>query len=125
MSKDLRVVVTGVTGRMGSLLVRWCATRRASSLVGGTERPGSASIGLDVGLAAKLGAAGARPPSRRSTRRSRRGADVVIDFTTPEASVAHAEACAAKKVPLVVGSTGFTAEAKASMAEAARSRFPS
>jgi len=45
---------------------------------------------------------------------------VVIDFTTPEASVGHAKLCAAKKVPLVVGSTGFSAEHKSAIAECAR-----
>ncbi|RKG66536.1 error-prone DNA polymerase, partial [Corallococcus terminator] len=32
-------------------------------------------------------------------------ADVVVDFTGPEASLAHAKTCAARGVPLVVGST--------------------
>ena len=36
-----------------------------------------------------------------------------------EASIAHAKSCAAKKVPLVVGSTGFSAEAKAQIGELA------
>jgi 4-hydroxy-tetrahydrodipicolinate reductase len=35
-------------------------------------------------------------------------ADVVVDFTSAEASVAHARACAARGVAMVVGSTGFT-----------------
>ena len=48
-------------------------------------------------------------------------ADVVIDFTSAEASVSHAKVCAAAKVPLVVGSTGFNAESRAQMAEAAKS----
>ncbi|HYF22353.1 MAG TPA: 4-hydroxy-tetrahydrodipicolinate reductase [Caulobacteraceae bacterium] len=46
--------------------------------------------------------------------------DVVIDFTTPEASVALAERCAATGRPaLVIGSTGFTPEQNAAVAEAA------
>ena len=40
--------------------------------------------------------------------------DVIIDFSTPEASVALAEACAAKGGPaLVIGSTGFSPEQEA------------
>jgi len=47
--------------------------------------------------------------------------DVVIDFTTAEASVALAERCAATGRPaLVIGSTGFTPEQNAAVAEAAR-----
>jgi 4-hydroxy-tetrahydrodipicolinate reductase len=112
-----KVVVTGVSGRMGSLLVRMVRDTEGFELVGGTEKPGSAAIGLDVGLAAHLG------PLELETvdalEKALPGADVVIDFTTPEASVAHAKACAAAKVPLVVGSTGFSPEAKAAMAAAA------
>jgi 4-hydroxy-tetrahydrodipicolinate reductase len=48
------------------------------------------------------------------------GADVVVDFTSHEASARHAEACAEAGVALVIGSTGFTPEAKARVAAAAR-----
>ena len=41
--------------------------------------------------------------------------DVVIDFTTPEATLANAELCAAKGKALVVGTTGFSAEQKAAL----------
>ena len=48
-------------------------------------------------------------------------ADVVIDFTTPAASVALAQACAARGGPaLVIGSTGFDEAQLAAIAEAAR-----
>jgi len=118
--KDIRIVITGVTGRMGSLLVRMVRDAGGLTLVGGTDKAGSGAIGLDVGLAAKLG------PLEIATVESldkalEPGADVVIDFTTPEASVAHARSCAAKKVALVVGSTGFSAEAKQQVAAAAKS----
>ncbi len=118
MSRELRVVVTGVTGRMGSLLVKLVRDTAGFVVAGGTERPGTQFIGLDLGLATKLGALEV-PTCASLDEALAPGADVVIDFTTPEASVAHARTCAAKKVPLVVGSTGFSAEAKASMAEAA------
>ena len=46
--------------------------------------------------------------------------DVVIDFTTAEASLALAQACAAKGGPaLVIGSTGFTPEQEDALAQAA------
>ncbi|MBC6982829.1 4-hydroxy-tetrahydrodipicolinate reductase [Caulobacter sp. 17J80-11] len=50
--------------------------------------------------------------------------DVVIDFTTPEASVALAERCAEEGRPaLIIGSTGFTPEQAAAVERAAR-RIP-
>ena len=48
------------------------------------------------------------------------GADVVVDFTSFEASAAHAAVCAAAGVALVIGSTGFTPEARARVEAAAR-----
>lgn len=46
--------------------------------------------------------------------------DVIIDFSTPEASVALAHACAAANGPaLVIGSTGFSPEQEAEIALAA------
>lgn len=48
--------------------------------------------------------------------------DVVIDFSTPEASVALAKACVERGGPaLVIGSTGFTPEQDAEIEAAARS----
>jgi 4-hydroxy-tetrahydrodipicolinate reductase len=109
VTTPVKVVVTGVSGRMGSLLVRLVRDSDGFTLVGGTDKPGTAAIGLDVGLASHLGVLEVETVDA-----------LVIDFTTPEASVAHAKACAAAKVPLVVGSTGFSPEAKAAMAEAAK-----
>jgi 4-hydroxy-tetrahydrodipicolinate reductase len=116
--KRTRVVVTGVSGRMGSLLVRLVRDSDDLMLAGGTDKPGSVTIGLDVGLAAHLGVLEVETVD--ALEKALGAADVVIDFTTPEASVAHARACAAAKVPLVVGSTGFSAEAKAELAAAAK-----
>jgi 4-hydroxy-tetrahydrodipicolinate reductase len=44
----------------------------------------------------------------------------VVDFTAFEVSARHAEVCAGRGVALVIGSTGFTAEARARVSEAAR-----
>jgi 4-hydroxy-tetrahydrodipicolinate reductase len=48
------------------------------------------------------------------------GADVLIDFTRPEGTLAHLAACARLGVKAVVGTTGFTEEQKAQIAELAR-----
>lgn len=103
---------------MGSLLVRLVRDNPEFVLHGGTDKPGSAAISLDVGLAAKL--APLEVSTMDSLAPALDRAKVVIDFTTPEASVAHARACAEAGVALVVGSTGFSPEAKAEMAEAAK-----
>ncbi len=105
-----RIAITGVAGRMGSALVRMVCDDARFRLVGGTER---------MGHAAQLGDA----PVVDDLKKLLTACDVVIDFTSPEASVEHARACATAKVALVVGSTGFSDAAKAEMASLA-ARIP-
>lgn len=55
------------------------------------------------------------------TRASLRGAQVAIEFTTPEAAPANARACAAAGCPVVVGTTGWYDQLPAVAAEVERS----
>jgi 4-hydroxy-tetrahydrodipicolinate reductase len=50
------------------------------------------------------------------------GADVAIEFTTPEAAVANIEKLAALKVPIVVGTTGWLTEQERVEAAIARNK---
>jgi 4-hydroxy-tetrahydrodipicolinate reductase len=114
LNKAIRVVVTGVSGRMGGVLVK--AVRHSDDLVlsGATEKAGKDTIGLDAGLVAGTGLA--QVPVRATLEEAIAGADVVVDFTHADASLEHARLCAEKKVALVLGSTGFSASARAEIA---------
>ncbi len=112
----INVVVTGAAGRMGREIVRLVLSTPGLALHGAVERAGPA-VGQDAatlaglppcGVALVEGLAAALP-----------GAHCVIDFTHFDASAAHAEACAAAGVAIVIGSTGFTPPAKARVAAAA------
>jgi 4-hydroxy-tetrahydrodipicolinate reductase len=116
------VLVTGASGRMGSQIVRMVRATEGLSLTGATERPGTAP-GLDAGVLAGLGPIGLPIVDDLAKGLERSSAKVVVDFTSFEASVEHARICAERGVALVVGSTGFTADAKAKVAEAAK-RIP-
>lgn len=113
-----RVVVTGAAGRMGTQIIRLVAATPGLTLGGAVERAGSPALGKDAGALAGLEPLGVAVVD--DLTKALDGADVVIDFTSHEASVRHAGLCAAKGVALVIGSTGFTPEAKAAVAEAAR-----
>ena len=116
----VRVAVTGVSGRMGSALLRFVREDEGMELVGATDRPGSPAIGLDAGLAARLGALEVEVhDDLRSVLTGPRQPQVVIDFTSAEASVRHAQLCAESGVALVVGSTGFSVEDKSQITGAA------
>jgi 4-hydroxy-tetrahydrodipicolinate reductase len=116
--KAIRVVVTGATGRMGSVLVK--AVRQSDDLVltGATVREGRETVGLDAGLVAGTGMA--QVPLKAHFEEAVERADVVIDFTQADASLHHAKVCAERKIPLVLGSTGFSAGARAEIAGRAR-----
>ncbi|HET8538753.1 MAG TPA: 4-hydroxy-tetrahydrodipicolinate reductase [Anaeromyxobacter sp.] len=113
----VNVVVTGAAGRMGTQVVRLVRATEGMAVSGAVERPGAA-VGQDAGALAGLAPIGVAIVD--DLAKALAGASAVIDFTSHEASARHAEVCAEKGVPLVVGSTGFTPEAKARVAAAAR-----
>jgi 4-hydroxy-tetrahydrodipicolinate reductase len=116
----IKVVVTGVAGRMGTQIVRLVRATEGMAVAGAVERPGAA-IGQDAGVLAGLGPLGVAVVDELGSALA--SADVVIDFTSHEASARHAEVCADRGVALVIGSTGFTPDAKARVAAAAK-RIP-
>jgi 4-hydroxy-tetrahydrodipicolinate reductase len=115
----IRTVVTGVAGRMGGSIVRLVRDADDFELVGATERPGTAHIGLDVGLACGLGMLEIAV-SDDLAKACARGADVVIDFSIAEAAAANARFCAEHGLALVVGTTGVGAAAREEIAAAAK-----
>ena len=115
----IRVVVTGACGRMGGHIIRMVLAEDGLALAGATERPGIAAAGLDAAAAAGLPPVGL-PVTPDLPGALASGADVVVDFTSFEASVAHAEICAERGVAMVIGSTGFTPPARARIEVAAR-----
>jgi 4-hydroxy-tetrahydrodipicolinate reductase len=117
----IRVVVTGAAGRMGGHIIRMLQAEEGLVLSGATERPGFAP-GLDAAAAAGLPPAGVLVQTDLADALAS-GGDVVVDFTSFEASTAHAETCAAGGVAVVIGSTGFSKEARARV-EAAALKVP-
>jgi len=105
-SGNVRVIVTGASGRMGRMLVRAVTEAKGMQLAGATERSGSEYLGRDAGELA-----GSETLAITLTDRIEHcaEADVIIDFTAPEATLAHARFVAEKGLRMVIGTTGFTA----------------
>lgn len=115
---SVRILVAGVGGRMGRAIVAETLSRPGASLAGGFERADSEAIGTDIGVLV-----GAEPLGlcvEASSAPGVKNADVMIDFTTPAASVENARAAAAAKIALVIGSTGFSAEQEKELAASAK-----
>jgi len=115
----IRIAVLGIGGRMGGRIAAAVRAEPDLKLAAATERPDSPLVGRDAGVAAGIGEAGV-PVSGSIDEALGRGVDVAIDFTAAAAAVKHAQACARSKVALVIGTTGFSAEQKAILAECSK-----
>ena len=111
------IAVAGASGRMGRMLVEAVLTSADCRLSGALDQPGSAALGSDAG--AFLG----RVTGVRVTddlRLGLAGAQVLIDFTRPEGTLAHLAECRRLGVAMVIGTTGFSEAQKAEVAAAAQ-----
>jgi 4-hydroxy-tetrahydrodipicolinate reductase len=115
---DMRLIVAGAGGRMGRTLVQAIAASPGVVLAGAVETAGAAAIGHDAGELAGLGRNGV--PVLAELEPLLAGADGLIDFTVPPATVAFAELIAAKGLVHVIGTTGLSAADEALIADAGK-----
>ena len=108
--------INGACGRMGQRLVSLAREDAALKVGAALEAPGHPMQGRDVGEVCGLGPVGV-PVSHAVTPDLK--LDVVIDFSTPEGTMAVLPGCVKYRVPLVVATTGFTAEQRREVEAAA------
>ncbi|MBL8333932.1 MAG: 4-hydroxy-tetrahydrodipicolinate reductase [Rubrivivax sp.] len=116
MADPLRIAVAGASGRMGRMLVEAVLASGDCELAGALDIPGSPALGQDAGafLGRSTGVAITADLAAGLAR-----AHVLIDFTRPEGTLAHLEACRARGVAMVIGTTGLSPEQKALIGAAA------
>ena len=112
-----QVAVAGASGRMGQMLIEALRASGDCQLAGAVDMASSPSIGNDA--AAFLGHASG-VPVLADPRAAIAQAQVLIDFTRPEGTMAHLKACRERGVNLVIGTTGFGEGQKEQIADAAR-----
>jgi 4-hydroxy-tetrahydrodipicolinate reductase len=116
MSK-IRIAVVGAHGRMGRMLIEATLKDESTTLVAAFDRPGSPAVGKTAGELVGM-------PCDVVVSDDFAGeiskADCLIDFTRPEGTLEHLGLCRKHGVAMVIGTTGFEAEAKAAIADAAR-----
>ncbi len=104
------IAILGASGRMGRTLIQTALSMPAVQLSAAIDRWDSPELGEDVGsgvtLAHDLSAATAF--------------DVVVDFSSPEATISALEVCRRQKKAMVIGTTGFSPEQKKKIEAAAR-----
>ena len=108
-----RVAVAGASGRMGRMLIEAVRASGDCVLAGALDVPSSPAIGSDA--MAFLGVASGVPITA-DLRQGLQNAEVLIDFTRPEGTLAHLAICRELGVQAVIGTTGFTDAQKAEIA---------
>ena len=112
-----RVAVAGASGRMGHMLIEAIRASDDCRLAGALDVAASPAIGNDA--AAFLGHASGVAVSA-DLRTGLAQAQVLIDFTRPEGTLAHLKVCRELGVCAVIGTTGFSEAQKSEIAAAAR-----
>ncbi len=116
-TRPVSTVLAGATGRMGKQILRLLPEFPALRLVGALASEHSPGLGRAAAEPAGLSGCGVKisaalPPLLEQ-------AQLVIDFSNAGAAAANLAACAAARVPLLIGTTGLPRELDAPLAAAA------
>jgi len=112
-----RIAIAGASGRMGHMLIEAVHEADDLRLAGALDMASSPALGSDAG--AFLGASSG-VPIVSDLRAGLKDAQVLIDFTRPEGTLAHLAVCRELGVQAVIGTTGFSDAQKAEIAAFAR-----
>ena len=110
---SLRIAVAGASGRMGQTLIEAISAADDCTLAGALDVAASPAIGQDA--SAFLGRSSGVLITA-DLRAGLAGAEVLIDFTRPEGTLAHLAVCRELGVKAVIGTTGFSDAQKAQIA---------
>lgn len=107
----VKVIVCGACGRMGKRIIDILSRDGEIELVGAIEAKGHEALGSEVTPKIKL---------TDNLEKIIDGAEVVIDFTNPQASLKNLEMASRFKKAMVIGTTGHTEQEKKLVAEKAK-----
>ncbi|MDE0013807.1 MAG: 4-hydroxy-tetrahydrodipicolinate reductase [Candidatus Poribacteria bacterium] len=102
----IRVAITGICGRMGRCITQGISQQADMKLVGAVQYPGHPQIGHDAGIVAGVDEIGVTVTGELADVLE--SADVVIEFSKPEAAVQHLRQVVDADKAIVIGTTGFS-----------------
>lgn len=117
MTSAVKIVIAGCSGRMGHALLEGVFADVELMLHGALDRANNPQLGRDAG---ELLGKSSGIKITDNLEEALNGADALIDFTRPEASMQYIEACRKAKVSMVIGTTGFSSEQKQIIQDAAK-----
>ena len=98
-----QLVITGAAGRMGRRIVALAVESQDFTIAAAIDRKDHPDMGKDAGLLAGIDAINV-PLSATFPKE----ADVMIDFSSPEATESHIQHCIDNQSALVLGTTGLS-----------------
>ena len=113
-----QIAILGASGRMGKVLIEAIEQSAGDYLSAALVRPSSSLIGADAGELAGMGKNGLALSA--DLTESVAGTQVIIDFTLPEALAENLAFCVKHNKPMVIGTTGLSAEQKQRLSESAQ-----
>lgn len=108
------LIITGAAGRMGKRILTLSVEQKLFDLVGAVDWAEHPDQGKDIGTLAGLGALNVELSADFPE-----SADVVIDFSLPQAADASIDYCAKNNIALVMGTTGLSEQQTAKLKQAA------
>lgn len=102
----LNISVSGATGRMGTRIITLLLDIEDLKLTGALERQGYEDLGRDIGDVIGTGSLGVKITDDIMDISG--SSDVIIDFSSPSATIEGLKSISGKPVPAVIGTTGFS-----------------
>jgi 4-hydroxy-tetrahydrodipicolinate reductase len=115
--EGIKAVVVGAAGKMGARIIHVISETPGIELVQAVEKPDHSFLGRDIGEVAGLGKL--EIPLEGELKKG--GADVIINFSSPEAALASFEFARENGLALVIGTTGFKTDQTQWMKELSKS----
>lgn len=109
--------INGVCGRMGLRIFQLAREDKELAVGAALDAPAHPCQGRDIGEVAGVGKVGI-PVSAEVPSEPR--LDAMIDFSTPQGTMAVLPPCVARRIPLIVATTGHTAEQRQEIEAAAQ-----
>ena len=115
----IKLVISGCAGRMGRMIASLALEDSGFTVAGALEASSHAALGQDYALV--LGRGPALGVTVSDDARAALGqGDVLIEFTTPEVTLAHAQLAQQLRRPMVIGTTGLSAPQQDTLRAAAK-----
>lgn len=109
---SVKVCVLGPSGRMGRAVIDTAVSRSDVSIIAAVDRPDAPGLGAPVGTSSVTASS--------DLAAGLDACDVYVDFTSPGATRAAAEAALVRRRPAVIGTTGLGAADEAAVAALAK-----